>query len=88
MTDLSREQIDFIKSIARSEALGLIIDGLITKYIQSWRTSSPEQPDRREHLYRMVQACEGLRGEILAISDDDLVTAHNNRSRINRDKQG
>lgn len=83
MTELSREQLDFIKSIAKSDSLGLIIDGLIHKYMQSWRTSSPEQPNQREHLYRMVLACEGLRGELTAISDDDLVTAHNNRRRSN-----
>ena len=85
---LSAEQIDHLKSLAKDTGLGTVIDALIHKYTESWRTYAPEYPERREHLYRMVLACEGLRTEITSISSDDLIAAFNNRSRTNGTKLG
>ena len=55
----------------------MLLDGLIEKYSASWRATAPEQTQQRDHLYRMVQAVEGLKNEIRSIALDEVIEAHN-----------
>ena len=72
-----REFVERVQEFAHSTEVELILDHLIEKYQEGWRTSPPEQADRREHLYRMVQAVEGLKNEIRSIALGEIVEAHN-----------
>jgi hypothetical protein len=72
-----QEFIERVQQFAQSDEVELILDALIEKYTASWRTSSPEQPQTREHLYRMVLAVEGLKNEIRTIAQDQIITAFN-----------
>src|SRR4051812_28081003 len=74
---IPREFVERIQQFAASDEVELILDALIEKYQASWRTSAPENPAQREHLYRMVLAVEGLKNEIRNVAQDDIITAHN-----------
>lgn len=69
--------IQEIKDFSKSDAIASLLDTLIEKYSDSWRNTDPEKAQTREHLYRMVQAVEGLKNEIRAINHDAIVSAWN-----------
>jgi hypothetical protein len=73
----SPEFVQRVQEIAHSDEISVLLDGLIEKYSDNWRTSDPGNTQNREHLYRMIQAVEGLKAEFRAVSLDEVITAHN-----------
>lgn len=76
----SRLPTDFVRRVeefAHSDEVEWVLDMVSDKYVEGWRTSPPDQANRREHLYRMVQAVEALKNEIRSITQEDIVTAYN-----------
>lgn len=63
--------------MANDDALHFILDLLVEKYSEEWRTTPSDRADRRDHLYHMVRATEGLRSEVRNIASDDAITVYN-----------
>lgn len=77
MTGLPREFVERVQALSQDDAFHFLIDLLVEKYSQEWRAAPAERADRREHLYHMVQAAEGLRSEVRNIAADEAVSAWN-----------
>lgn len=74
---LPREFVERVEALAHDPALDFLIDLLVEKYSEAWRTTPPERADRREHLFHMVQAAEGLRSEVRNIASTEAITVYN-----------
>lgn len=74
---LEQDFVERMQVLAQSTDFSTLIDVLISKYQEDWRTSPPERADRREEIYRMIAACDALRKEVQNIALGDAVTAHN-----------
>lgn len=72
-----REFVEQVIAFAKSDAVEILLNGLQATYEQDWAQSKPEDKDRREHLYRMVQAVEGLKSELRRIAQSDTVQLYN-----------
>jgi hypothetical protein len=66
-----------IQEIAHSDEISILLNGMVEMYSESWRASAPEGTQTREHLYRMIQAVEGLKAQFRSVSLDEVVEAHN-----------
>lgn len=66
-----------IEQFAHSDTVQLVLDGLIDRHQEQWRTSAPENAASREDAYRMVRAIEGLKSELRRLSRDEAVEAYN-----------
>ena len=77
MNKLPREFVERVQNLANDDAFDFLIDLLSNKYQEEWRTSPPEDADKREHLYRMVQACDALREEVRSIASDEKISVFN-----------
>jgi hypothetical protein len=69
--------IDEIQHFARSDAVEWLLDGLIEKYQDAWRSSAPDAQPAREDAYRMVRALGDLKTEIRRVDRDDAVDSFN-----------
>jgi hypothetical protein len=79
---LTRDFVERMQVLAQSRDFNTLIDLLIEKYQEEWRTSPPGAPaEHREDLHRMVRACEALRKEVQSIALDERIEAHNARLR-------
>jgi hypothetical protein len=76
---LDRDFVERVQVLAQSRDLSILLDLVVERYLEEWRTSPPEKAERREYLYRMVQAVEALKKEVQTIAVDEYVTAHNSR---------
>ena len=77
MTRLPKEIVEQITAFAHSDAVETLLEGMQAEYEARWRSSKPEDTAQREHLYRMVQAVEGLKSEIKRVAQDDTVGLYN-----------
>jgi hypothetical protein len=77
MASLPREFVERVENLAHDDALGFLLDMLVEKYSEEWRTTPLEREDRRKHLYHMVQATEGLRAEVRSIASSEAITVYN-----------
>lgn len=77
MTRLPKEVVEQITAFARSDAIETLLAGMQAEYEARWRSSKPEDTAHREHLYRMVQAVEGLKSEIKRVAQSDMVDLYN-----------
>lgn len=82
---LPREFVERVQALSQDDALQFLLDILKEKYSEEWRTTPPERADRREHLFHMVQATEGLRTEVRNVATDEAITVFN-RGLQNRHK--
>lgn len=67
--------------LAQSRDFHTLLDLLVEKYQEDWRTSPPDAAARREDLHRMVRAVEDLRKEVQTLALDQKIDAHNARLR-------
>lgn len=82
---LPRELVERVQSMANDDAFHFLLDLMIQKYSEDWRTTPPEDAAKREHLYHLIQATEGLRAEVRTIASDEAITVYN-RGLQNRTK--
>lgn len=68
MAALPRHMLDEIRAFAMSDAVEALLDGLRAEYEQNWGATASHEKDRREHLYHMVQAVDGLKSEIRRVA--------------------
>lgn len=73
-----------IETMFHSDGMEWMLDCLIERAQEEWRSSAPDEPAARERLYWKVQAIEGLKAEIKSICLADAVEAHNRALRRNR----
>jgi hypothetical protein len=71
-----------VTEFAHSDALEHLIEGLITGYRNAWHTTRPDDVQHREHLYRMTQACEALKREIVSVALNDTLAEFNERRKF------
>lgn len=69
--------IDEVQAFARSDAVEWLLEGLIEKYQEQWRSSAPDNQSAREDAYRMVRALGDLKTEIRRVDRDGAVDAYN-----------
>lgn len=69
--------IDEVQQFAQSDAVEWLIEGLIDKYQEQWRSSDPDAQSAREDAYRMVRALGDLKTEIRRVNRDDAVDSFN-----------
>jgi hypothetical protein len=74
---LPRELVERVQALSQDDALQFLLGLMVEKYSEEWRTTPPERADRREHLYRMIQATEGLRTEVRNVATDEAITVYN-----------
>jgi hypothetical protein len=72
-----REFVEQVQRFASSDVVEQLLDGMKARYEQDWGSTRPEDSARREHLYHMVQAVEGLKSELRSIAQSDLVDLYN-----------
>ena len=77
MSSLPRELVERVQNLSQDDAFHLLIDMLISRYMEEWRTTRPDNAAHREHLYNMVKASEALRSEVRNIATDEAITAFN-----------
>ena len=77
LADAPRQFVEEITAFAKSDAVEILLNGLQATYEQDWAQSKPEDKDRREHLYHMVRAVEGLKSEIRRVVQSDAVDLYN-----------
>lgn len=68
------------QELAKSDAVQEVFRRLEDNYVQSWKNTAPDNPDLREHAFRMVLALDALRTEIKNLSDSERVKAWNRRN--------
>jgi hypothetical protein len=73
-----------IETMFHSDSMEWMLDCLIERAQEEWRTSPPDDPAARERLYWKVQAVEGLKSEVKRICTADAVEAHNRALRRQR----
>ena len=81
-TVLEADQVEYVKTLIRSNELTLVFEIMKEKYAQSWMNTKLEDEEHRKHLYRMISAVEALKAELTGIALDQAVTQHNNRLRV------
>lgn len=81
LDDLNDQEQAHLETLIADPLLDAVFQHLIAKYIQTWRGSTSEQSEAREHSYRMVLATEGLQRELQSIAANRKVVAFNNKSR-------
>jgi hypothetical protein len=74
---LPREFVERVEALAADPALDFLLDMLVEKYSEEWRTTPPDRADRRDHLYHMVKATEGLRSEVRSIASSEAIEVYN-----------
>lgn len=79
-----REFVEQVQRFATSDVVEQLLDGMKAGYEQDWGSTQPEDSARREHLYHMVQAVEGLKSELRRIAQSDMVDLFN-RGALRRD---
>jgi hypothetical protein len=77
VSKLPRELVERVQALAEDDALHFLIDMMIARYTEEWRTTPPERAEHREHLYRMVQAADALRSEVRNTATDEAITVFN-----------
>lgn len=73
-----------IETLFRTDSVEWMLNCLIERAQEAWRTSPPEDAARRERLFWKVQAIEELKSEISRISQADAVEAYNGALRRTR----
>lgn len=72
-----REFVEQVQRFAGSDVVEQLLDGMKARYEHDWGLTKPEDSARREHLYHMVQAVEGLKSELARVAQSDLVDLYN-----------
>ena len=76
---LADDQIERIKSLAKSEEMTWIANIMKERYKTAWANTNLEDEEHRKHLYRMITAVDGLLAEMQGIAIDSAISAHNKK---------
>lgn len=79
MIEISQERLESIKQLAKSDDLKVIVDAMKEQYKDSWAATRMDDVDGRDHLYRMITACDAFISEMQRIASSDRKLIYNER---------
>lgn len=83
--ELTFDQQENLKRLARSHDLKFIVEIMKDGYKESWAATNPEDSRGREHLYSMIKLCDRFLGELqnFGSSDNKIIYNQKLKERLN-----
>lgn len=76
---LSSEQIDYAKSLLKSEGINELFQALEDQYVSAWKNCNWSEHELKNEYHSMVKAVAALRVEIESIAKSEDIAKFNSR---------